>query len=86
MNGDYVTIDDRELGDDENLNGQPNGSGDSTSSQSDRAYNWSGTAVDYNQVIGEYTNRAYSELNDSKYENMDSTMKDYIKDYFTELN
>lgn len=83
QNGEYVTIPGRNEGDDDNLTGKANADGDSTISQSNQSYTWSGNAVDYNTVIGDYTNQAYSDLNSSS---APDSMKDYVKDYFSELN
>jgi len=44
---------------------------------------WSGVEVEYGQVIAEYTNQAYAGLDKS---DIPDSMKDIVKDYFSELN
>ena len=51
--------------------------------ESNQTATWSGQSVDYNQVIGNYTNQAYTNMESS---NIPDSMKDLIRDYFTELN
>ena len=67
----------------ENLNGQANKEGDSYMAQSDQAFAWSGNSVEFSRVIGEYTNRAYNNLQNSK---LPDSMKSLIRDYFSGLN
>ena len=76
-------VPDADFGTNENLSGQSNSSGQSYMTESDQAATWRGESVDYNQVIGEYTNQAYTNMETS---NIPDSMKDLIKDYFTELN
>ena len=44
---------------------------------------WEGIEIPYEQVIAEYTNQAYENLSGS---NIPDSMKDIVKDYFSELN
>ena len=76
-------IPDGDMGTNENLTGQANSNGNSYLTESNQTATWSGQSVDYNQVIGNYTNQAYTNMESS---NIPDSMKDLIRDYFTELN
>ncbi len=82
-NGERVMIPDGNMESNENLTGQSNSSGTSYLTESEQTITWTGESVDYNQVIGEYTNQAYTGMESS---NIPDSMKDLIRDYFTELN
>ena len=67
----------------QNLTGQANKEGSSTMTQAGQGYAWSGQKKDYNQVIGNYKNHAYDRMNKSQ---IPDSMKDMVKDYFTDLD
>ena len=67
----------------ESMTGKGNASGESNMAQSDQAQAWSGNSVEYDSVIGEYTNRAYDSLPES---NLPDSMKELVRDYFSDLN
>lgn len=71
----------RVLGEDENLTGERVG-GDSYFVETEDGLTWSGQRVDYNQVAGQYAQRAYSEINRSE---IPGEMKDIVRDYFSAL-
>lgn len=80
-NGEMVAIP-NEVGDDENLTGQPI-EGDSYTSQGGPSITWSGTSVDYEQVLKEYSEKAYAQIEGDNYP---SGVQGIIKAYFEELN
>lgn len=80
-NGEMVSIP-NEIGDDENLTGTQN-DGQSYSSQGGPSLTWSGTSVEYSQVLKEYSDYAYAQLNGGNYP---AGVQDVIKAYFEELN
>ncbi len=67
---------------DQNLNGKK-GEGDSSKTDNGPTLTWEGTSVDYSTVVGEYTKKAYEELDTT---DVPASMQDLIKDYFTEIN
>jgi len=67
----------------ENLTGQANQNGNSKLSQSQNGYVTAGEKKTYNQVIGDYAKKAYDNMNQSK---IPGTMKDMVKNYFSNLN
>lgn len=81
-NGERVMIGD-DMPFNETLTGQANADGESELIRSDQVIEWEGNSVEYDKVIGEYTNRAYDSLEKS---NLPDSMKKIIKDYFVELN
>lgn len=70
------------VGEDENLTGK-NKEGTSYLSKGGDALTWSGNAVDYEQVVGEYSKQALSEIEQSDYP---AGVQDLVKSYFEELN
>ena len=76
-NGEMVSIP-NETGDDANLTGSP-GEGDSYLSEGGAALTWSGEQVTYDQVIGEYSSQAMTQIENSDYP---SAMQDLIRSYF----
>ena len=83
LSGERVMISDKLASDNSNITGKPSGDGESQQTQSGPTVTWSGIEVEYGQVIAEYTNQAYAGLEKS---NIPDSMKDIVKDYFTELN
>lgn len=81
--GERVMVGEDDLPANETLNGQANADGDSNYVQSEQVFAWNGNAVEFSQVIGEYTNRAYNSLQNS---NLPESMKSLIRDYFSGLN
>ncbi len=81
--GERIMIPDEDMMSDENLTGQANANGQSYLTESDQVATWSGESVSYDQVIGNYTNQAYTNMESS---NIPDSMKDLVIDYFTELN
>ena len=65
------------------LTGYANENGDSNMSPSSQSNAWAGRKQYYNQVIGDYTRQAYNNMEHSKIPN---TMKDFVKNYFNNLN
>ena len=81
--GEQVYIPGRDLGNDKNLTGNKNEDGDSQSIDSENGFNLDGSKIDYDKVIGDYTNSALEGANNS---NLPESLKDLIKDYFEGLN
>ncbi len=79
---DYVSIPNA-VADDPSLTGSPNGSQDSDYFRQQNGLAWEGEHVDYNSVIGEYTDSAYEGIATGKYP---SGMEPVIRDYFEKLN
>lgn len=80
-NGEMVSVPGG-TGDDENLTGRQN-EGTSYVIQGGDSLTWSGNSVDYNQVIGEYSKQALSQISNSDYP---AGVQDIVKSYFEELN
>jgi len=78
-----ITIPDGEQGNDDNLTGKANGNDNSEKQKSNQSKTWSGNKVDYDEVSGEYKDKAYKKVNGSNYP---SKLKDRIKNYFDGLN
>lgn len=79
---DYVSIPNA-VAEDPSLTGDKNGDEDSEYYRQQNGLAWEGSHVDYNSVIGEYTEDAYEGLANGKYpEGMESV----IRDYFENLN
>ena len=76
-----VTIPNRELQDNENLDGKINAAGSGTTQKGGEA--WAGTSVDYQQVIGSYTQNAYNKVENANYP---SGVQNIVKSYFDDLN
>ena len=70
-------------GQNEKLTGKTISGGESKKFESQYSQMSKGTQKEYKQVIGDYTNKAYSKMNQSKIPN---SMKDFIKGYFTNLD
>ncbi len=81
FNGEQVSIP-NEVGNDENLSGKPV-EGDSSLSEGGPSLTWSGTSVDYEQVLGDYSDKAYAQIEGDSYP---ASIQDVIKAYFEELN
>ena len=76
-----ITIPNRELQDNESLDGKVNANGTGINQQGGEA--WAGTSVNYQQVIGDYSQNAYNRVESSNYP---SGVQDIVKSYFEELN
>lgn len=78
-----IFIPGREVGSDENLQGGSNEEGDSHTIETESGVNLDGEKVEYEKVVGDYTNSALESINNS---NMPEGLKNIIKDYFEGLN
>lgn len=81
LDGQMITIPNREEQDNESLNSKINTNGTGTMEKGGEA--WAGTSVDYQQVIGDYSQNAYSKVESTNYP---SGVQDIVKSYFEELN
>ncbi|MBQ8148329.1 MAG: hypothetical protein IJ040_06025 [Lachnospiraceae bacterium] len=82
LTGQMITIPNREFQENESLDGKVNTeSGSATYQKGGEA--WAGTSVDYQQVVGDYSQNAYSKVESSNYP---SGVQDIVKSYFEELN
>ena len=79
---DYVSIPNA-IANDPSLTGNKNGDQDSDYFRQQNGLAWEGNHVDYNSVIGEYTDSAYEGIANGKYP---SGMESVIRDYFENLN
>lgn len=79
---DYVSVPGG-MGDDSSLTGNRNGNQDSDYYRQKNGLAWEGDHVDYNSVIGEYTDSAYEGIANGKYP---SGMEEVIRNYFENLN
>ena len=79
---DYVSIPNA-VANDPSLTGNKNGDQDSDYFRQQNGLAWEGEHVDYNSVIGEYTDSAYEGIANGKYP---SGMESVIRDYFENLN
>lgn len=79
---DYVSIPNA-VGDDPALTGEKVGDENSQYFRQQNGLAWEGEHVDYNSVIGEYTDSAYEGIASGKYP---SGMENVIRDYFENLN
>ena len=70
-------------GSEESLTGKAITGGESQKIESQYSKTTTGEQKDYKQVIGDYTNKAYSNMNQSKIPN---SMKEFVKGYFSGLN
>lgn len=82
MAHDYVSIPNA-VADDPSLTGEKTGDQDSEYYRQQNGLAWEGEHVDYNTVIGEYTDNAYEGLTNGRYP---SGMESVIRDYFEKLN
>ncbi len=81
--GEQIYIPGRNEGNDANLTGSKNESGNSQQVESQTGLNLDGQKVNYDKVIGDYKNSALEGANNS---NIPQNLKDIIKDYFEKLN
>ena len=81
--GEQIYIPGRNEGSDGNLTGNKNDNGNSQEIESQNGLNVGGEKVDYDKVIGDYSNSALEGANNS---NLPQSLKDIIKDYFKGLN
>ena len=81
--GEQIYIPGRNEGSDSNLTGNKNDSGNSQQIESQNGLNVGGEKVDYDKVIGDYSNSALEGANNS---NLPQSLKDLIKNYFQGLN
>lgn len=81
--GEQIYIQGRNEGNDENLTGNKNDNGNSQEIESQNGLNIGGEKVDYDKVIGDYSNSALEGANNS---NLPQSLKDLIKNYFEGLN
>lgn len=79
---DYVSIPNA-VGDDPALTGEKEGDQNSQYFRQQNGLAWEGEHVDYNSVIGEYTDSAYEGIASGRYP---SGMENVIRDYFENLN
>lgn len=79
---DYVSIPNA-VGDDQSLTGEKEGDQNSQYFRQQNGLAWEGEHVDYNSVIGEYTDSAYEGIASGRYP---SGMENVIRDYFENLN
>ncbi|MDU5261531.1 MAG: pectinesterase [Clostridium celatum] len=78
-----IYIPGRNEGSDGNLTGNKNNNGNSQEIESQNGLNIGGEKVDYDKVIGDYSNSALEGANNS---NLPQSLKDLIKNYFEGLN
>ena len=81
--GEQIYIPGRNEGSDNNLTGNKNEDGNSQQIETENGLNISGEKVDYDKVIGDYSNSALEGANNS---NLPQSLKDLIKNYFEGLN
>lgn len=81
--GEQIYIPGRNEGTDGNLTGNKNDNGNSQEIESQNGLNIGGEKVDYDKVIGDYSNSALEGANNS---NLPQSLKDLIKNYFEGLN
>ncbi|MCI8530782.1 MAG: pectinesterase, partial [Lachnospiraceae bacterium] len=79
---DYVSVPNA-IGDDDALTGNKNGDQESDYYRQQNGLAWEGEHVDYNSVIGQYTDNAYEGITNNRYP---SGMESVIRDYFENLN
>mgnify|MGYP004694146553 FL=1 len=76
-----ITIPNRLFQENGRLDGKVNDSSGSLTQRGGEA--WSGTSIDYQQVIGNYSKNAYNKVEGSNYP---SGVQDIVKSYFKDLN
>lgn len=81
--GEEVYIPGREIGSDANLTGNKNNNSPSQAVETENGLNFSGEKKDYNEVIGDYSEK---ELEGIEGSSIPENMKDIVKDYFDGLN
>lgn len=79
--GDYVSVPEN-YQDNDNLTGSPV-EGEAYTQQGGPSVTWDGIKMDYQQVIGEYQNKAYERIEGGDYP---ADVQDTIKNYFENLN
>ncbi|MBP3296908.1 MAG: hypothetical protein J6M27_10035 [Lachnospiraceae bacterium] len=79
---DYVSLPNAD-GDDGDLYGNRMSGDDTGYARYENGVGWAGNHVDYNNVMGEYSERAYQGIESGRYP---SGMEDVIKEYFTSFN
>lgn len=79
---DYVSVPNA-VGGDSSLTGDKNGDRDSDYYRQQNGIAWEGEHIDYNSVIGQYTENAYEGIANGKYP---SGMESVIRDYFENLS
>lgn len=80
-NGSMITIPNLGTQDNEALDGKVNTNGSSVTQKGGQA--WTGDSVNYEQVIGSYSDRAYNKVENSNYP---KGVQDVVKSYFDDLN
>lgn len=78
-----IYIPGRNEGEDGNLTGNKNENGNSQGIENQTGMNIGGEKIDYDKVIGDYSNSALEGANNS---NLPQSLKDIIKNYFEQLN
>lgn len=81
--GEEVYIPGREIGSDANLTGNKNNNSPSQAIETENGLNFSGEKKDYNEVIGDYSEK---ELQGIEGSSIPENMKNIVKDYFDGLN
>ena len=81
--GEQIYIPGRNEGEDGNLTGNKNENGNSQGIENQTGMNIGGEKIDYDKVIGDYSNSALEGANNS---NLPQSLKDIIKNYFEQLN
>lgn len=76
-----VTVSGKKIGQDGNLTGSRR-QGNSRTEKTQQTQGWAGNKVEYGAVVGEYSDKAYARLDQSK---VPSQMKDIVKEYFSSL-
>lgn len=77
-----LNLPDYKLGDDSNLQGTKS-NGNKTVQMTNSALTYAGQSVGYDQVIGDYSDNAYRQIEQAQ---IPDGMKDLVKDYFSALN
>lgn len=81
-NGEQVFIPGRSLGDDINLSGNKNNSGNSQGIESKNGLNVNGEKKDYNSIVGDYSKEEIDSMNNSS---LPENLQDIVKDYFSNI-
>lgn len=81
--GEQIFIPGRNEGNDSNLTGNKNENGNTQQVETENGLNLDGSKINYDKVLGDYTNSALDGANNS---NLPQSLKDLIKDYFEGLN
>lgn len=78
-----VMVPDRDIGNDSNLKGEIHEDGNGYVTKSEESLTWSGNKVEYNQVILEYSEQAYSKIENNQ---VPKGMEDVVKSYFEAIH